>query len=302
LALIFRRPTTVEQRLMLIRDLCLLKGINPRRGQDRRRDTLTGARLNATIIKLGVPPDDEPPTVVWTRLGLDPGPRTNLEDFEFTGLAALNWDVAAAPDIERQEILERYDCDVIATRFRGGIETERLRIERLNDQHEAWLESITGKIVEVITDDRSHPAGFNQDVAIDAIGKEVGWGIRERRNRHNDLLEETEKYDRRGRRYRPNKAGPCRTLTGDELVAAIAALRPAKNHSKPYPRGNEKCLFDACRRVRHKPLTQYAAYVPHVEPPEQVEEHRPELVIDVPTDWQSRGYSFADELMTLKSK
>jgi len=247
LLLITRRPTTLEQRLTLIRDLCLLKGINPRTGQERRLDTLTGARLNAAIIKLAVSTDEPPQPEGRPTFGLEPGPKTNLYDLEDTGLAQLFWDVADDPDIAAWRRQEATECDYVAARLGFNVETERRRIENLNDRHKAWLESITGK-TEVITDDkRRHPAVFNQVDAIDVIGSEVGLRIRGRRNRRNDLLEATDKRDRRGKTYRPNKAGPCRTLTGGDLIEAIATLRPGKNQTEHYPRGNEKCLFDACR-------------------------------------------------------
>jgi hypothetical protein len=284
-----------EHGLGFIRDICLLKGINPRRGQDKRRDTLTGARLNAAVIKLGepVPPDG----------------------YEF---ARQIWDVADDPAIAAERRLEEYECDYIAARFGFNVTTERARVEDLNLRHEAWLESITGKIIEVADDKRQHPAGLNQDDAIGMAAEDIGFNVFERRNRHNDLLEGVEKRDRRGKRYRPNKAGPCRTLTGDELIAAIATLRPSKKgwpYRKPEPRGNEPCLFDQCRRAKRKPLEKYAAYVvPLMSAPREVEDYKPELgrstcrvlrknkvrVINVPTDWQNE--SFAEELMTFRAK
>ena len=50
----------------------------------------------------------------------------------------------------------------------------------------------------------------------------------------------------------PERPGPGRTLTGESLIKAIAALRPAKKHEKRYPRGDEPCLFDKCRRAGQK--------------------------------------------------
>jgi hypothetical protein len=115
---------------------------------------------------------------------------------------------------------------------------------------------------------------------------------------------------------RTHQAGPCRTLTGDDLVAAIATLRPAKNHSKPYPRGNEKCLFDKCGRAGRKQPSDYLAFIRSTDEDHRWDKDRHssshavadrhlKLVdgkrrIDVPEGW-SRN-SFADELMTLKSK
>jgi hypothetical protein len=101
----------------------------------------------------------------------------------------------------------------------------------------------------------------------------VGYKIEDRRNRENEFLEPTEKLltkgKRKGKTYRPNKAGPCRTLISRGAMledwASWHALfdmyrRPPKKGSAYWrqvrgvkrgdgiQRGTERGLFDDCQQ------------------------------------------------------
>ena len=197
--------------------------------------------------------------------------------------------------------------------------TDKERIAGLNERHRALLESIVGVSTYVPRPTISHYAADTglQTAALDMVFTDVGIGIDDRRDRYNDLLETTEKLITKGKRkgkvYRPGKAaGPCRTLTGEELIAAIATLRPAKKHEKPEPRGDVPCLFDKCRRAGRKQLQVYARRVDGDEPYRHWDligtpdaagvADRNELkpIINIPEGW-SRN-SFAEEVMSLRSK
>jgi hypothetical protein len=282
-----------EHGLEFICDICLLKGINPQRGQDKRRDTLTGARLNAAIIKLG-----------------EPAPPDGLT------FASQSWVVDDDPAIAAERRLEAYECDYISARLGLNVTTERARVEDLNLRHAAWLESITGKTIEVADDKRQHPAGFNQEDAIAMAAEDVGFNVFERRNRHNDLLEPAEKLNKRGRHYRANKAAPGRRLTGEALIAAIAELRPAKKgwpYTKPYPRGDEVGLFEKCRRAGRKQPQDYTCFEDHDtqmyhdwdkigtrDGAGSADRHRFKPLINIPEGWSRNSY--AQDVMLYRSK
>jgi hypothetical protein len=213
---------------LLVDDICLLKDWRSRGDdpQQKRRMTLTLQRLNNVVIELGIPADDpaiQLPRTGRPAFGLAPSPKNGMRDFDHVrgrrrlgnawGIVADDWDIA--PPRREQE----YQCRHIARHLGVNVETERRRIEGLNDRHAAWLESITGKTIEVAdyTGD-GHAVGdmADQTAATDMTFEHVGYRIDDRRNRENEFLEPTEKLltkgKRKGKTYRPNKAGPCRTL------------------------------------------------------------------------------------------
>jgi len=306
------------------RDLGMLKGKHEFKGQDRRRATLTGARLNGEVIRHAVAADDAPNRKIRVcaytlppNFGLEPSGATwEPDDIELPRHDGPSWIVSADPDIAAQIKRETYKCDAIARNLLKPTETQRERIARLNEHRRALLESLVGKSTYVPPPTMSHPAADMgcQTAALDMVfTEEAGFSIWERRNRHNSLLEPTEKFTRRGKRYRPGKAaGPGRRLTGEALIAAIARLRPAKKHEKPYPRGTETGMFDKCRRAGRKQLQDYTAHVDGNEPyrhwdligtPDAAaiaDRNRLRPLINIPEGW-SRN-SFAEEVMSLRSK
>ena len=316
-----------------IRDLSMLKGKHEFKGQDRRRATLTGARLNEAIIRLAVPADDAPNRKIRVRaytlppnFGLEPSGATwKPDDIKLPQHDGPSWIVSADPDIATQIKRETDKCDAIAQALldqpgwhpplRHTIETERERIAGLNERHRALLEAIVGKSTYLPPPTMSHPATDmgSQTAALDMVfTEEAGFSIRERRDRHNNLLEPTEKFTKHGKRYRPGRAGPCRTLKGEALIAAIATLRPPKKGGKPHPRGDEPCLFDKCRGAGRKQWQDYTAHVDGDEPyrhwdligtPDAAgfaDRNRLKPLINIPEGW-SRN-SFAEEVMSLRSK
>jgi hypothetical protein len=273
----------------LIRDVNMLKGEHGLKGQDKRRATLTGERLNEEIIRLAVDEPDKPKRRVrvcelppdfgiWWKRGTRPIPNPDDTDppeveppafasppykLKIPRLTGQSWIVGDHPDIAAPIKREKDKCDAIARALLDDTETERERIAGLNERHSAMLEGIAGKSTYVPPPTKSHPAADmgSQAAALDMVGfEETGFRIRERRDRHNDLLESEEKLNKRGKRYHPNKADPGRKLTGDALIAAIAELRPQKKgwpHTKPCPRGDETGLFEKCRRAGRKRPQDY---------------------------------------------
>jgi hypothetical protein len=119
----------------------------------------------------------------------------------------------------------------------------------------------------------------DQTAAFDMTFEHVGYKIEDRRKRENEFLEATEKVltkgKRKGKTYRPNKAGPCRTLIrrgavldgwGSWQALFDASYRPGLFGSPPkkgsdywrqvrgvkrggsIQRGTERGLFDDCQR------------------------------------------------------
>jgi hypothetical protein len=320
-----------EYAQLLLRVIGKPRGKNP---QHNRRITLALAKLNQWIISLGVWADDPipqlPPSTGRPAFGLDPGPKNDLRDFEHAGFAAQAWLVGEHPDIALARREEAYFCDRIATRLGLIANTESRRIEGLNLLHDARLESLTGKTAEADPDDGDgHAASDRTDqiVAEDMTFELVGFYIHKRRDRDNELLEDMEKLltkgARKGKTYRPNKAaGPGRALTGQARAMALADLVPCvapdgrhrtKIGAKPYPRGDEPCLFDKCRRAGRKELQDYAAY-DHDDTVKYrqwdllgkpasagfADRHRHKPLINVPETWSRNSY--ADELMTYSAK
>jgi hypothetical protein len=213
----------------LVDDVCLLKGWRSRGDspQHKRRTTLTLFRLNKIVTELGVWADDPrielPRSTDRPAFGLAPSPKDDMRDFgHVRGLAPLGnrWGIVGDHhDIAPPRREEEYECRHIARHLGFNAETEQRRIEGLNDRHRAWLESITGKTIEVedYTGD-GHAVGdmADQTAAMEMTFEHVGHKIEDRRNRENEFLEPTEKLltkgKRKGKTYRPNKAGPCRTL------------------------------------------------------------------------------------------
>ena len=274
-------PSAREFRTLrsTIRDVRMLKGKHEFKGQDRRLATLTGARLNEEAIRLAVAVDDAPNRKVRVRahnlpptFGLEPSGATwKLDETELLILRRLNflpqhgqsWIVADHPDIAAPIKREAEECDAIARALLDGVVTDKERIAGLNERHRAMLESIVGKITYVPPPTKSHPAAdiASQTAALDMVFTgEAGLTIWERRDRHNDLLEETEKFTKKGKRYRPGKAGPCTTLTKQARALALADMvyRPPNKGSQrgvdgkfrnPMPkRGTETTVWDDCQK------------------------------------------------------
>jgi hypothetical protein len=265
----------------LVDDICLLKQWRSRgdNSQHKRRTTLTLVRLNKLVIEFRVWADG--PDIPLPRLterptfGLAPSPKNDMRDFGHAVLRTAWATVADDPDIRKPRRHEEHRCGVIASRLGAtALHAERLRIEDLNLQHEAWLESLTGKRFEVeeYTGD-GHAVGDPeaQTAALDMMFEDVGRHIKPRRDRENEFLEDTEKLltkgKRKGKTYRPNKAGPCTTLISRGAMlegwASWHALfdmdrRPPKRGSQywravrgnggPISRGKEPGLFDDCQR------------------------------------------------------
>jgi hypothetical protein len=174
---------------------------------------------------------------------VDPAPKNDMRDFDHALLGNAWGIVGDHHDIAKPRQQEEYRCRHIAATLGVNVETERRRIEDLNDQHTAWLESITGKTFEVeeYTGD-GHTVGdmADQTAATEMTFEHVGYKIEDRRDRKNEFLEDTEKLltkgNRKGKTYRPNKAGPCRTLVKQGAVLDGWASWHA--------------LFDASRGVR----------------------------------------------------
>jgi hypothetical protein len=267
--------------------------------QDRRLITLTLAKLNEEVGKLGVAFNRHEPKKQRCRpsFGLESGWRRIFKKFQIVApshaagrtlprsaieapeLAAQVWCVADHHDIAERRKRETHDCDAIARTLMPA-ETERDRIASLNERHKATLEAITGKTIEPPPHQMRHYAAdtADQTAALDMMFEDVGRHFEERRDRHNDLLEDiwkplskspgkssgrddlvakadailkaAQKPAKRAESYQPGKAKPGRRLTGDDLIEAIATLRPAKSHAKPHPRGHERCSFDCGRTNR----------------------------------------------------
>ena len=311
----------------------MLKDWTPRGGdpQAKRRTTLLLQNFNELIAARGLLGDfPEPPRTGRGAFGLDADPSTDPRDIEsrdlpYTGLAGQSWGIVGEhPDIAAPRRWEKYLCRHAAAKLGFCNDNlERLRIEDLNLWHAAWLESLTGKHIEVedYTGD-GHAVGDMeaQAAAGDMEFEDVGRHTYTRRDRTNEFLEDTEKLltkgKRKGKTYRPNKAEPGRTLTGDELMTAVAALRPPKKGSLYFSRfkptaPKERGVFGSWKT---EPIETYvttnkeaSAYTPDDD-----RENNPRYQINVPEGWfvkdQDRGHglgeahSYADELMTLKSK
>jgi hypothetical protein len=318
----------------------LLRAVGKPRGgnQQKRRITLAHARLNRLLITLGVWADDPrlPPSTGRPTFGLESGwgrifrqfrtlPRSEIEAPK---LAGQDWYVADDPDIAEPRRRETHECDAIARTLMPA-ETERDRIASLNARHEAVLDAITGKTIEPPPRQmrRHYAADMAAQIAAgDMMFEDVGRHLVERRDRENDLLDATEKVLTKGRRkgkpYRPNKAGPGQTLTGQARAMALADMvvciapaigRQRTKVAKPYPRGDEPCLFDKCRRAGRKELRDY---MPRNNDDTIMyrqwdllgtraaagfaDRHRLKPLIDVPEGWSRNSY--AEELMTYSAK
>jgi hypothetical protein len=145
----------IIQPASLIEDISLLKGKISRgdNSQHKRRTTLTLIRLNKIVIELGVWADGpETPLLRSTgrpAFGLAPSPKNDMIDLDHAALGNAWGIVGDHHDIARPRRYEEYRCRHIAAKLGVNVETEQRRIEDLNDRHNAWLESITGKTVEV---------------------------------------------------------------------------------------------------------------------------------------------------------
>jgi len=183
---------------------------------------------------------------------VDPAPKNDMRDFHHDshharrgqrGLGNAWGTVGDDWKIARPRRYEEYRCRHIARHLGVNSETERLRVEDLNLQHEAWLESITGKTIEFedyTGDGHAVSDPEAQTAAIDMTFEHVGYKIEDRRARKNEFLEDTEKTltkgKRKGKTYRPNRADP-----GKVLIKRGAVLDGwASWHA----------LFDASRGVR----------------------------------------------------
>jgi hypothetical protein len=259
-----------EYAQLLLRVLGKPRGNNP---QHRRRITKAQAKLNQWFINLGVWADDPElqllPSTGRPAFGLAPSPKNDMKDFRFavgTGLPPAAprvlgnvWGtVGDHHDIAPPRRAEEYQCRHIAAHLGFAVDTERRRIEDLNLRHEARLESLTGKTIEIeeyIGDGHAVGDLRAQAAAIEMTFEDVGFGIENRRNRENEFLEPTEKLltkgKRRGKPYRPNKAGPCRTLirrgamldgwaSWDALFDASRGIRIEKGRPKLFGRPAKK--------------------------------------------------------------
>jgi hypothetical protein len=176
----------------LIDDVCLLKSWRSRgdNSQEKRRTTLRLVRLNKVVIKLGVWADSPdiplPQPTDRPAFGLAPSPKNDMQDFDHALLGNAWGIVGDHHDIIKPRPQEEYRCRHIARHLGVNVETERLRIEDLNDQHAAWLESITGKTIKVedYTGD-GHAVGdmADQTAAMDMTFEHVGYKIEDRRDR-----------------------------------------------------------------------------------------------------------------------
>jgi hypothetical protein len=277
--------TLVRPSNPLISDVVMLKAKHGLAGQDKRLATLSGARLNDEVIELAVPHDKPPKgkrrVPAWAippNFGLEPSGATwKPDDIDPPQLAGQQWMVGDDPDIAKPIKLEAYRCDAAARAMIWSVVTEKERLADLNARRRATLEAITGK-TPIVTPMMSHFAADPalQVAALDMVADEYGFGIVDRRDRRNDLLDETTvKYLTRKRAgdkfvdlkvpkpYHPGKAAdPGKRLTGEALIAAIARLSPEKKgwpHTKPYPRGDETGLFEKCRRAGRKQLQDYTS-------------------------------------------
>jgi hypothetical protein len=306
--------TVVRPSNLLVKDVTMLKDKHGAVGQDKRRLTLTGEKLNAAVAKFGR--------------------EILVEDIEGPRLAGQSWGITCDdPDIAKPIRREADRIDALARSQLNGRETEKERIAGLNARHRATLEALTGNIPDPPRVRMNHPAAapdvqtaalnmaFTEDADGNA-GGDLGFSVRERRDRHNDLLEPTERLDKRGRRYRAGKADPGRKLTGQALIAAIAELRPEKKgwpYTKPYPRGDEVGLFTKCRR-REPPVALYTSDFKAEQELQDTQTYddisarrsrrdRRRLERDLPREillsdewWGGGRHSYADELMTLAAK
>ena len=336
----------------LVDDVCLFKAWKSRgdNSQHKRRTTLTLVRLNKIVTHLGIWADSPeiqlPRSIERPAFGLAPSPKNDMRDFD------QSWRQGGRPrrlgnawgivgdhhDIAKPRRHEEYRCRHIAANLGVNIETEQRRIEGLNDQHNAWLESITGKTFEVedYTGD-GHAVGdmADQIAATDMTVEHVGYKIEDRRNRENEFLEPTEKLltkgKRKGKTYRPNKAGLCRTLIQRGVMldgwASWRALfdmwrRPPKKGSHYWRavrgakkgegigRGNERGLFDDCQRgftvevytsdfKAEQELQDTQTFNDLSAKRSRRQRQRPCREIDVPA---GEMHSYAEELMTFAAK
>jgi hypothetical protein len=333
----------------LVDDVCLLKGWKSRgdNSQHKRRMTLTLIKLNKIVIELGVWADG--PHIPLLRstdrpaFGLAPSPKNDMRDFGHAGLGTAWSVVGDHHDIVKPRRHEEYRCRQIAATLGFSVDLEQRpagRIANLNQRHDAWLEKLTGKTIEVeeYTGD-GHAVGdpAEQSAALDMTFEHVGYKIEDRRDRKNEFLEDTEKLltkgKRKGKTYRPNKAGPCRRLTGQARAMALADMvdRPPKKGSQYWRalrgvrrgeaigRGKERGLFEDCQRKQAIEVytSDFKAeqelqdtqtfglsanrsrrqdpFTPRVSP-------RPFREIDVPWHWGRDAQSYADELMTFTAK
>jgi hypothetical protein len=335
----------VEPSLGLIRDVTMLRSMSGAEGNQKRLETITGAYLNEAAAELEKPPREYHP--LWCRPGfwLDAIQNSNVRPvrkwlertYEFLPFAR-NWIVADHADIATPIKREIFACDGIAFELHGPT-----RISGLNSEHNAWLTAIAGKTVEPPPRQKRHYAGdmAAQTAATDMTFEHVGYRIDNRRERENEFLEATEKVltkgKRKGRTYRPNKAGPCKTLISRGAMlegwASWHALfdmyrRPPKKGSQHWravrgvkrgesiKHGNERGLFDDCQRE-----TPIEVYTSDFKVEQELQDTqtfdlsakrsrrnrtRPLREIPVSWEWGDRGkparHSYADELMTLAAK
>jgi hypothetical protein len=282
-------------------------------GQERRRMTITLAKLNAEIGKLGVafnkhkPPEPKgrPPRPPF---GLESGWRRIFRKFEIDApssvagrtlprsaieapeLAGQVWCVGDDSDIAKPIKLETAECDAIA-RTLMPVETERDRIAGHNARHNTMLEAITGQ-----TPERQEFSlqgvgdAINQADVMEMLASDVGWhawvrrSVRDRRNDHLD-----------------DKRYPCKKLTGAALIEAKASLRPPKTGGAraPWQAPPEWCLFDRCKGANRSSGPSH-----RVDGNTHISTLNRVRTINVPDDWWDRNNSYADHdhLMALKSK
>jgi hypothetical protein len=264
-------------------------------GQERRRLTITLAKLNAEIGRLGVPFNRHKPPKPRCRpsfglekvLTISRAPDLELKPL---GFARLQWAVGDDPDIAKPIKRETDKCDA-AARGLMPAEAERDRIAGHGARHNARLAAITGQILEP----QKFPlqaAGdaINQADAMEMLASDVGWHAwarRSVRDRRNDHLGD--------KRY------PCKTLTWAALIEAKTDLRPPKTggNRAPWQAPPERCLFDRCRgEKRSSGPSRPVDGTTHISTLGRVRQ------INVPHDWWDRknGYADHDHLMALKSK